>query len=197
VKAPARHHLLLTVTGGIAAYKACDLVRELRRREWSVEVILTRAATAFVTAMTFEALSSRRAYTELLPGCTDGEIDHIGLGRRCDFHCIAPATADFLARAHAGLAGDLALATLLALPASVPVLFAPAMNGEMWAQPVTKRNVAGLRELGAGRYHFLEPVAKDLACGEYAVGGLPEPLEIADAVERLASKQASAGQNGS
>jgi phosphopantothenoylcysteine decarboxylase/phosphopantothenate--cysteine ligase len=109
--------ILLVVTGGIAAYKACDVVRELRHAGLEVQVILTKEAGAFVTATTFEALSGRRVHSELLPGVTDGEIDHIRLGRAADVVGVVPATANFLAKLHAGLCDDLASATLLALPA--------------------------------------------------------------------------------
>ena len=108
--------ILLVVTGGISAYKACDVVRELKHAGCEVQVVLTREAGQFVSAMTFEALSGRRAFSELLPGVTDGEIDHIRLGRAADVVGVVPATANFLAKMHAGLCDDLASATLLALP---------------------------------------------------------------------------------
>ncbi len=175
---PPSRRVLLVVTGGIAAYKACDVVRELRRAGATVQVLLTREGAQFVTAMTFEALSGRRVFTELLPGVTDGEIDHIRLGREADAVGVVPATANFLAKLWAGLADDLATATLLALPKSVPIVLAPAMNGEMWSHPATQRNVRELVALGGGRVRVIEPVVKELACGELGQGGLPEPLTI-------------------
>ena len=177
--------VLLVVTGGISAYKACDVVRELKHAGETVQVILTREAAQFVTAMTFEALSGRRVLTELLPGVTDGEIDHIRLGREADVVGVVPATANFLAKMHAGIADDLASATLLALPKSVALLVAPAMNREMWSHPVTQRNLRELKELLAPRLHLLEPVEKELACGEIGPGGLPEPAAIAAAIRAL------------
>ena len=177
--------VLLVVTGGIAAYKACDVVRELKHMGSTVQVVLTREAAQFVSAMTFEALSGRRVLSELLPGVSDGEIDHIRLGREADVVGVVPATANFLAKMHAGLADDLASATLLALPKSVPLLVAPAMNREMWSHPVTQRNLRELKELLAPRLHLLEPVEKELACGEVGPGGLPEPAAIAAALAAL------------
>jgi phosphopantothenoylcysteine decarboxylase/phosphopantothenate--cysteine ligase len=181
--------ILLVVTGGIAAYKACDVVRELRHAGLEVQVILTKEAGAFVTATTFEALSGRRVHSELLPGVTDGEIDHIRLGRAADVVGVVPATANFLAKLHAGLCDDLASATLLALPKQVPILVAPAMNVEMWTHPVTQRNLRELKEAMAGRLSLLEPVAKELACGEVGPGGLPEPAAIATALRALLPKR--------
>jgi phosphopantothenoylcysteine decarboxylase/phosphopantothenate--cysteine ligase len=181
--------ILLVVTGGIAAYKSCDVVRELKHAGLDVQVVLTREAGQFVTAMTFEALSGRRVFSELLPGVTDGEIDHIRLGRAADVVGVVPATANFLAKMHAGLCDDLASATLLALPKGVPLLVAPAMNREMWDHPVTRRNLRELQESMAGRLSLLEPVVKELACGEVGPGGLPEPAAIAAALRALLPKR--------
>jgi|RhiMethySRZTD1v2_1073278.scaffolds.fasta_scaffold505628_3 phosphopantothenoylcysteine decarboxylase/phosphopantothenate--cysteine ligase len=181
---PAR--VLLVVTGGIAAYKSCDVVRELVHAGAQVQVILTREATQFVTAMTFEALSGRRVFTELLPGVSDGQIDHIRLGRAADVVGVVPATANFLAKLWSGLADDLASATLLALEKQVPVLLAPAMNREMWTHAATRRNVAELVSMSRGQVRILEPVVKELACGETGPGGLPEPAAIAAKLLELA-----------
>lgn len=173
--------VLMIVGGGIAAYKACEVVRELRRGGHRVEVLLTEAGARFVTPLTFEALSGSRVYLEQFPGCTEGTIDHIELGRRASVVVLVPATADLLARMQAGMADDLALATLLALPRSIPVVVAPAMNQEMWTHPLTERNCRELKRL-LPHWRFLDPVVKELACGEYGPGGLAEPAAIAAAV---------------
>jgi len=185
--APPPRRVLLVVTGGIAAFKTCDVVRELRHAGAQVQVLLTREAAQFVTAVTFEALSGRRVFTELLPGVSEGEIDHIRLGRNADVVGVVPATANFLAKLWAGIADDLASATLLALEKRVPVLLAPAMNREMWSHPATRRNVKELLAMHGGRIHLLEPVVKELACGEVGPGGLPEPASIAAALLGLQS----------
>ena len=196
-EAAAPPRVLLVVTGGIAAYKACDVVRELVHAGAPVQVILTREAAQFVSAMTFEALSGGRVYTELLPGVTDGQIDHIRLGRGADVVGVVPATANVLAKLWSGLADDLATATLLALEKRVPVLLAPAMNREMWTHPATKRNITELVAMGEGRIRLLEPVVKELACGETGPGGLPEPAAIAAALLELAKSTArAAGDRG-
>ena len=188
--APPDARILLVVTGGIAAYKACDVVRELRRAGVAVRVILTKEAAQFVTALTFEALSGERVFTELLPGVTDGAIDHIRLGREAHAVGIVPATANFLAKLWAGSADDLASATLLALGAQVPVLVAPAMNREMWDHPATRRNVKEL--VAMGRIRLLPPVVKELACGEVGAGGLPDPTAIAAALLALLASNRAA-----
>ncbi|MBM4014060.1 MAG: hypothetical protein FJ293_03730 [Planctomycetes bacterium] len=189
--APAVRVLLL-VTGGIAAYKAADVVRELRRSGAIVQVAMTSAATQFVAPMTFEALSGRKVALDLLPGVTDGSIDHIRLGRDCEVAAVVPATANFIARLWAGLADDLPSATLLALPQSVPLLLAPAMNGEMWAQPTTQRNLRELAAMHGARLQVVPPVVKELACGEIGQGGLPEPGVIAAAILRHAGRRNAA-----
>ena len=186
--APPR--VLLVVTGGIAAYKACDVVRELVHAGARVQVLLTREAAQFVAPLTFEALSGRKVFTELLPGVTEGTIDHIRLGREADVVGVVPATANFITKLWAGLADDLASATLLALEKRVPLLLAPAMNREMWSHPTTRRNLKELVALHAGQVRVLEPVVKELACGEVGPGGLPEPDEIAKALLALVPSRA-------
>ncbi len=192
VAPPQACRVLLVVTGGIAAYKAADVVRELHHAGATVQVAMTREATQFVAPLTFEALSGRRVALELLPGVTDGSIDHIRLGRECDVAAVVPATANFIARLWAGLADDLSSATLLALPQTVPLLLAPAMNREMWVHPATRRNVRELAALHGARLQVVEPVVKELACGEIGQGGLAEPSVIAAAILRHAARRNAA-----
>ena len=155
--------ILLGVTGGIAAYKSAWIARLLTQAGAAVDVILTRSASEFIGAITFEALTGRRVYTALI---AEGHaLDHIKLARAADAIVVAPATADFIARAANGHADDLLSACLLA--ATAPVLIVPAMNDRMWAHTQTKANVAHLRQLG---YNVLEPDAGPLAVGEGAGG---------------------------
>lgn len=164
--------ILLGVTGGIAAYKAVLLLRLLREQGHAVRVIPTRAALEFVGAPTFEALSGEPVSTEVfddVPG-----VQHVALGKGADLVIVAPATADFMARAATGRADDLLTTTLLA--ARCPVVFAPAMHTEMWDHPATRANVATLRERGV---HVIEPASGRLTGVDTGPGRLPEPEDIA------------------
>ena len=168
----ANRRILLGVTGGIASYKSAWLARLLAKAGAEVDVVMTRAAQEFVGAITFEALTGRRVHTEIFGA--GNALDHISLARAADAILIAPATADFMARAAGGHADDLLTAILLA--AKSPVMFVPAMNDHMWAHGQTKRNVAHLRELG---YTVIEPDEGMLAAGEGSgPGRMPEPESI-------------------
>jgi len=170
--------VLLIVGGGIAAYKACELVRLLRRRGHGVRCVLTDGAQHFVTPMTLAALSEDQVYTTLWDLKDEAEMGHIQLSRQADLVVVAPATADLLAKMAAGLADD--LATTLLLATDKPVLAAPAMNVRMWTHAATVRNVAQLRADGVT---VLEPDEGAMACGEYGPGRLPEPAAIAAAID--------------
>ena len=133
----------LIIGGGIAAYKALDLIRRLKERQIHVRCVLTRAAQQFVTPLSASALSNERAYTDLFDPASEFDAGHIRLGRDCDLIVVAPATADLMAKMAQGHADDLASAILLA--ANRPILLAPAMNPLMWNNAATRRNVAQLR----------------------------------------------------
>src|ERR1041384_6910777 len=165
----AGKRILLGVTGGIASYKSAWLARLLTKAGAQVDVVMTPAATEFVGAVTFEALTGRPVHTGLFdPGRA---LDHIKLAREATAIVVAPATADFLARASTGQANDLLSACLLA--ATCPVLLVPAMNDQMWAHPQTQSNVVHLRELG---YAVIDPDDGMLAAGEGSgPGRMPEP----------------------
>ncbi len=169
--------ILLIVGGGIAAYKACELIRELRRQGVSVRCVLTAGGAHFVTAMTLSALSEDKVYTDLFDLKDEAEMGHIQLSREADLVVVCPATADLLARMAAGIADD--LATTLLLATDKPVLAVPAMNVRMWGHAATKRNVVRLRTDGVT---VLEPDEGPMACGEYGPGRLPEVMAIVDAI---------------
>ena len=166
--------VLLGVGGGIAAYKAADLVRRLREQGCEVRVVLTEAAGQFVSSLTFQALSGHPARSALLDPAAEAGMDHIELARWAERLVIAPATADLIARLAAGLADD--LLTTLALATEAPVLVAPAMNRVMWQHPATQANLATL--VGRG-VRVLGPASGSQACGESGPGRLLEPAEIA------------------
>ena len=166
-------HILLGVTGGIAAYKSAELVRLLIKEGATVQVVLTEAASRFVGAATFQALSGRPVHGDLWDARVPDSMAHIALAREAELIVVAPATAHTLARAANGLADDL-LSTLL-LAAGKPVLYAPAMNREMWQHPATRRNVARLRADGAW---ISGPAAGEQACGEIGEGRMVEPEDL-------------------
>ncbi|MGN6689872.1 MAG: bifunctional phosphopantothenoylcysteine decarboxylase/phosphopantothenate--cysteine ligase CoaBC [Sphingopyxis sp.] len=175
----AAKRILLIIGGGIAAYKAIELVRLLRKSGHVVRCVLTRAAEQFVTPLTLAALSENKVYTNLFDLKDEVEMGHIQLSREADLVVVAPATADLLAKMAAGIADD--MATTLLLATDKPVLAAPAMNVRMWLHPATRRNVATLR---SDSVTVMEPDEGEMACGEYGPGRLPEPQAIKDAIDR-------------
>ena len=170
--------VLLIVGGGIAAYKACELIRLLKRRGHAVRCVLTEGGGHFVTPMTLAALSEDKVYTTLWDLKDEAEMGHIQLSREADLVVVAPGTADLLARMAGGHADD--LATTLLLATDKPVLVAPAMNVRMWQHAATVRNVATLRGDGV---LVMAPDEGAMACGEYGPGRLPEPAAIVAAIE--------------
>lgn len=170
--------ILLIVGGGIAAYKACELVRLIRKAGHSVTCVVTAGGQHFVTPMTLAALSENQVYTTLWDLKDEAEMGHIQLSRAADLVVVAPATADLMAKMAAGIADD--LATTLLLATDKPVLAAPAMNVRMWQHAATQRNVATLRGDGVT---VLEPDEGPMACGEFGPGRLPEPETILRAIE--------------
>ncbi|MEO9899987.1 bifunctional phosphopantothenoylcysteine decarboxylase/phosphopantothenate--cysteine ligase CoaBC [Nisaea sp.] len=169
--------VLLIVGGGIAAYKALELVRLLRKRGIAVRAVLTKAGEEFVTPLSLSALTEDKVYKDLFSLTDEAEMGHIQLSRSADLIVVAPATADLLAKMRAGLAGDLASTLLLAT--DTPVLAAPAMNVRMWTHAATQENVDVLAERGIS---FIGPDEGDMACGEFGPGRMAEPAAIAEAV---------------
>lgn len=165
--------VLLIVGGGIAAFKASELIRLLRKNGHQVTPVLTAGGAHFVTPMTLAALAESPVYTSLWDLKDETEMGHIQLSRAADLVLVCPATADLLAKMAAGIADD--LATTLLLATDKPVVVAPAMNVRMWLHAATQANVATLKARGV---QIIEPVEGDMACGEYGPGRLPEPVEI-------------------
>jgi phosphopantothenoylcysteine decarboxylase/phosphopantothenate--cysteine ligase len=167
--------VVLGVCGGIAAYKACELVRLIRKSGGTVRCVLTRAGAEFVTPMTLAALSEQPVHTSLWDLKDEVEMGHIELSRAADVLLVCPATADLLAKMAGGIADD--LATTLLLATDKPVVVAPAMNVRMWQHAATRRNVAQLKADGV---HVIDPDDGEMACGEFGPGRLPEPAAIVD-----------------
>ena len=183
----AGKRILLIIGGGIAAYKALDLIRRLRERGAAVTPVLTRAAQEFVTPLSVSALAGEKVHSDLFDLTAEAEMGHIQLSRSADLVVVAPATADLMARAANGLANDLATTALLAT--DKPVLMAPAMNVRMWNHPATQRNIATLAGDGIS---FVGPDEGAMACGEFGPGRMAEPAAIFVAImERFTQEPAS------
>lgn len=175
-----RLRILLVIGGGIAAYKAAESIRLLRKGGIGVTCVLTEGGAQFVTPLTLAALSENRVYSHLFDLKDEVEMGHIQLSRQADLVVVCPATADLIARMAGGIAND--LATTLLLATDKPVLAVPAMNVRMWLHPATQRNVAQLRGDGVT---VMEPDEGDMACGEYGPGRLPEPEAIAARIRAM------------
>ena len=166
-------NLLLGLTGGIAAYKAAELVRLLVKQGVEVQVVMTAAASHFITPATLQALSGKRVYTDMWDESIANGMPHIELSRRADAILIAPASADFMAKLAHGRADD--LLSTLCLARDCPLMVAPAMNRQMWQNPATQRNIELLRQDGV---HILGPASGEQACGETGLGRMLEPEQL-------------------
>jgi phosphopantothenoylcysteine decarboxylase/phosphopantothenate--cysteine ligase len=184
-----KKHVILGVTGGIACYKAVELVRLLVKEEYTVQVIMTRGAMEFVTPLTFQTLSARPVATDTFDLTQESEIGHIDLADSADIFVIAPATANVIGKIAAGIADDLLTTVLMATQA--PVLIAPAMNIHMYENPILQENLRKLRRVG---YRILEPAEGYLACGYEGKGRLPDPESILEQIRWLLKKKDLAGE---
>jgi phosphopantothenoylcysteine decarboxylase/phosphopantothenate--cysteine ligase len=189
VNSEKQKSVVVGVTGGIACYKAAELVRLLVKEGFAVHVIMTRGALEFVTPLTFQTLSGRPVATETFSLTQESQIGHINLADVADLFVIAPATANVIGKIAAGIADDLLTTVLMATRA--PVLIAPAMNVHMYENAILQENIRKLRRVG---YHLIEPEAGYLACGYEGKGRLPEPENILAEVRRLLKKRDLAGE---
>jgi phosphopantothenoylcysteine decarboxylase/phosphopantothenate--cysteine ligase len=181
--------IALGVSGGIAAYKAAEIVRGLKRGGAEVHVLMTPNAQRFITPLTLETLSGHRVLTDPWERGEGSDIQHITLARGLDLLVVAPATADVLAKMAHGLAED--FLTTFHLAVTAPVLVAPAMNVWMWEHPATRANLKTLRDRGVG---VVDPVAGELACGEEGIGRMAEPETIVAAIFERLKKKARTGR---
>lgn len=181
MKQPLLHkHIVLGVTGGIAAYKSADLVRRLREVGANVRVVMTKAAKEFITPLTLQAVSGNPVHDDLFDVTAEAAMGHIELARWADVVLVAPATADFLARLLNGEAND--LLTTICLAAKAPLMVAPAMNQGMWKSTFTQDNIQALHAKGV---HMVGPTEGSQACGDVGLGRMSEPLDIVDQVCRI------------
>lgn len=169
--------VVLGVTGGIAVYKALDVVSALRKKNVDVRVIMTKGATEFVAPLTFQSISQNLVVTDMFAEPKAWEIQHISLAQRADVFLVAPATANIIGKVANGIADDMLSTTIMATKAKV--IFAPAMNTNMYENPIVQENIAKLKSLG---YEFIEPDSGRLACGDIGKGKLPKPEVIVERV---------------
>lgn len=174
------HHVVIGVTGGVAAYKSCELVRLLRKQAVSVQVVMTESAQRFIGRASFQALSGRPVFTDAWDASVDNQMPHIELSREASCILVAPATSDFLARLAQGRSDD--LLTSLCLAREIPLAVAPAMNRQMWQNPATQANIALLKARGI---FIWGPGEGEQACGETGDGRMLEPTELAQELNRL------------
>lgn len=174
MQALAKKRLILGLTGGIACYKSAEFLRRAQDLGAEIDVVMTEGAQQFITPVTFKALSGRHVHTDLWDNSTPDNMAHIHLSRAADAILVAPASTNFIARVANGLADDL-LSTLCVARGNCPLIIAPAMNREMWANPATQRNIAQLRADGV---HIIGPGAGDQACGEIGDGRMLEPMQL-------------------
>lgn len=181
--------IVLGITGGIAAYKGCEIVRALRKEGAGIRVILTASGARFITPLTLQTLSRNPVYTDLFDLITESEIGHISLAQRANLLMIAPATANILGKIRAGIADDMLSTVVMATAA--PVLLAPAMNSQMYASPAVRENVEVLRERG---FTFVEPEEGELACGTVGPGRLADTEKIVEMARILLAEKILAGK---
>ena len=170
--------ILLVVTGGIAAFKSLDLVRQIRSAGGKVRTILTQSASEFVTPLSLQALTEDKVYSDIFSLTDESEMGHIQLSRKADLIVVAPATANFMAKMRAGISDDLASTVVLAT--DKPIIVAPAMNVRMWDKVATQENISVLKDRGV---QFVGPNDGEMACGEYGLGRMSEPSEIINAIQ--------------
>lgn len=175
--------ILVGICGGIAAYKACEVVRLLCKQGHSVQVMMSVAAQKFVTPLTLQALTGKAVATDLFSTSEEHEIGHIKLADAADLVLIVPATADVMAKAAHGICDDLVTTVLLATQA--PIVFAASMNVNMYHHPATQNNIDVLAKRGC---HIIDPEEGELACGWQGKGRLAEPVEIVQEVEKILKK---------
>lgn len=178
---PTGRSILIGVSGGIAAYKTCTVVSRLAQSGWSVTVLMTQSATRFVGPLTFEALSGRPVHTSIWEQREHHDSQHIALARGADVMLLAPATANLIGKLAGGICDDVVTTVATALPRATPVLFAPAMNAEMWESPIVQRNAGTLRDVLG--WQQVGPESGWQACRTQGAGRMSEPEQLLAAVE--------------
>ena len=173
-------NIVIGMTGGIACYKVCELITHLAREGANVEVVMTKNATEFITPLTIETLSKHKVITDMFEKKSHVEVEHISIARKADLIVVVPATANIIGKVANGIADDMLSTTIMATPAKV--VFATAMNNEMYNNAIVQDNIAKLKGYG---YYFINPIEGNLACGYKAVGKLASKNTILENIENL------------
>lgn len=177
-------NIVIGITGGIAVYKICEIVSYLVREGANVEVIMTKNATEFVTPLTIETLSKHKVTVDMFEKKEHVEVEHISLALKADVILVAPATANIIGKVANGIADDMLSTTIMA--AKAPVVFAPAMNNQMYNNPIVQSNIKKLKEYN---YKFIQPIEGNLACGYTAVGKLANKQTIIESLKTILKKE--------
>ena len=173
-------NIIVGVTGGIAIYKTLDLISKLKKENANIEVIMTKAATEFITPLTFQTMSQNKVHFDMFGLVNEMEIEHISLAKKADVILVAPATANTLGKIANGIADNLLTTVIMAT--NKKVVFAPAMNTQMYKNPIVQNNIIKLKELG---YEFINPGEGRLACGDEGTGKMAEPIQIIEYLKNL------------
>lgn len=174
-------NILLGVTGSIAAYKAAEITSRLTKQGHNVDVILTESGSRFITPLTLQTLSKNKVYMDMFEEIVPSEVKHISLAKKADLVLIAPATANIIGKIAGGIADDFLSTVVMAAANHTPVYIAPAMNTNMYENPIVQENIEKLK---VGGYHFIDPKASLLACGDLGKGALADVEEILDVVTK-------------
>jgi len=176
-------NIIIGLTGGIAAYKVCDLINLLRKEKANVKAIMTEASEKFIPEITVQTLTNNPVYRDMFSGIPKGSVEHIQLANWCDVFVITPATANTIGKIACGISDNLLTTVVSALPEDVPVIIAPAMNTNMWENPIVQENIEKLR--GISKKHiFVKPKIGRLACGDIGEGALAEIADILSVIEK-------------
>ncbi len=178
--------ILLGITGSISAYKSADITNQLVKLGYQVDVIMTKSSTHFITPLTLQSLSKRAVHTDVMQEKEPAVINHIELAKQADLLLVAPATANILGKLANGIADDLLSTVAMALPAQTPKLLAPAMNTNMYQNPINQKNLGILKSVG---YQEIEPRESLLACGDFGKGALADTQVIIDHVVTTINKR--------
>ncbi len=181
--------ILIGITGGIAAYKICSLINQLKKNGHEIKVIMTESATKFVGPITFQTLSNNKVYVDMFAWQENYSTEHISLADWCDIMVIAPATANTIGKISLGLADNLLTSTVLALPKSIPVLIVPAMNVHMWENDIFQNNLKKIKKIKSSntqkKYTVIEPRDGILACGYKGKGVIADSKKIIESINKI------------